>query len=128
MTRVAPGRKRYSHFARKATAREVIEFLRTKGQVGYPLSTATDSQLGYSVMAYQSADVLFGAREGDGSISFELKERARPVWPEKQIGPTGQGGVLLALYRGDTRCSTVAARSWGALEGQSTWTAVVTGT
>ena len=38
------------------------------GQVGYPASMATDAQLGYSVTAYQSADILFGSREGRGSI------------------------------------------------------------
>ena len=44
----------------KAGFREVMEALRSPGQPGCPPSVATDTQLGFSVMAYQSAEVLFG--------------------------------------------------------------------
>ena len=49
---------------RKAAFREVMDVLRYKGKVGYPPSVATDAQLGFSAMAYQYAEVLFGQREG----------------------------------------------------------------
>ena len=38
---------------RRAGFREVLEFLRPPGQVGYPPNVATDAQSGFSVMAYQ---------------------------------------------------------------------------
>ena len=53
---------------REAGFREVVEGLRCPGQAGYPPSVATDAQLGFSVMAYQSAEVLFDRCEGDGHI------------------------------------------------------------
>ena len=43
---------------RKAGFREVMEVLRRPGQVGYPPNVATDAQLGFSVMASQSAEVF----------------------------------------------------------------------
>ena len=52
---------------RKAPAREKMEFLKAKGQVGYQPSITTDAQLGNSEMANQSAEILLGFRKGDGS-------------------------------------------------------------
>ena len=46
--------------------REVMEVLRSPGQVGNPPSIATNAHLGFPVMAYQSAEVLFGRCEGHG--------------------------------------------------------------
>ena len=46
--------------------------IRNPGQVGYPLREATDAQLGFSVVAYQSAELLFDRREGNGRISVRL--------------------------------------------------------
>ena len=43
----------------KAGFHEVAEVVRRKGKLGYPPSVATDSQLGYSVAAHQSAELLF---------------------------------------------------------------------
>ena len=40
--------------------------LRSTGHVGYPPSVATDSQLGFSAMAYQSAEVLYDRCQGGG--------------------------------------------------------------
>ena len=37
---------------RKAAFREVTEVLRSKGQLGFPPSVATEAHLGFSVMAY----------------------------------------------------------------------------
>ena len=53
---------------RMAGFREVAVALRCEGQVGSPPSVATDAQSGYSFMAYQSAELLFGRREGSGLI------------------------------------------------------------
>ena len=44
--------------------REVMEAIRCKGQAGYPPSVAIDALLGFSAMAYQSAKLPFGRREG----------------------------------------------------------------
>ena len=44
---------------RKTSVREVIESLLAMGQAGYLPGIATDAQLGFLVMAYQSADCLF---------------------------------------------------------------------
>ena len=54
---------------RGAGFREVMEVLRGPGKAGYPPSLATDSQLGFSVMAYRLAELLFGRCGGDGHIS-----------------------------------------------------------
>ena len=45
-----------------------MKFLGAERQAGYPSINATDAQRGNSAMAYHSADVLSGSREGDGSI------------------------------------------------------------
>ena len=45
-----------------------MEFLRAKGQVGYPPAIWTDAQSGYPVMARQSPGILFDVCGGDGSI------------------------------------------------------------
>ena len=50
---------------RTAGFREVMGVLRSPGQVGYLPIIATDAQLGFSVMARQSAEVLFDPHEGD---------------------------------------------------------------
>ena len=52
--------------------REVMEVLRSPGQVGYPPSVATDARLGSPVTAYQSAEVLLGRCEGQGGILARL--------------------------------------------------------
>ena len=49
---------------RMAGYREVMEAIRCKGQAGYPPSVAIDALLGFSAMAYQSAKLPFGRREG----------------------------------------------------------------
>ena len=53
---------------RKAAVREVMKVLRARGQVGSRPSVATDAQLRFSVMAYQSASMLFVSRDGDFAI------------------------------------------------------------
>ena len=57
---------------RKAEFREVVKAPRRPGQVGYPLSVAADAHLGFSVMAYQSAEVLFDRCEGVGHCLVRL--------------------------------------------------------
>ena len=57
---------------RKAGFREVLEVLRGPVKGGYPPSVATDAHLGFSVMAYRSAEVLFGRCEGQGRILVRL--------------------------------------------------------
>ena len=61
--------------------REVMALLQEKGQMGYPPPIATDARLGYAVMAHQSAEILSGPCEGDGSILVRLEgscSRAHP--------------------------------------------------
>ena len=53
---------------RKTGFRKVMEALRRKGQVGYPPSVATDAQLEFSSMAYQSAGLPLGRCDGGGHI------------------------------------------------------------
>ena len=55
--------------AQEAVAREVMEFSRAKGRAGNPPSITTGAQLGYSLMAYHSTEILFGFCDGHGSIS-----------------------------------------------------------
>ena len=62
---------------RKAGFREVVEILRRPGQVGRPPDVATEAQLGFSAMAYQLAEALFGAAAGAGALWRELRDRAR---------------------------------------------------
>ena len=45
--------------ARRANVRECLQVLENPDQLGYPGTILSDSQLGYSVYAYQSAEVLF---------------------------------------------------------------------
>ena len=45
---------------RKASAREVLQVLENPNQKGYPGTVNADACLGFSVYAYQSAEVLFG--------------------------------------------------------------------
>ena len=49
-----------------------MEVLRSPGQAGYPPSVATDALLGFSVMAYQSAEALIGRCEVPGGILVRL--------------------------------------------------------
>ena len=51
---------------RKAGNHEVAEVLRSRGQAGHPPSVATDAQLGFTVTAYQTAEVLFSRCGGGG--------------------------------------------------------------
>ena len=80
---------------RKAGSREMVVVLRSPGQAGYPPSIATDAHLGFLVMAYQSAEVLFDRCEGQGCIHL------RPGPPREHEGrhhPTGGGRKLALLY------------------------------
>ena len=52
--------------------RDVMGVLRRQGLAGFPPSVATDAHLGFSVMAYQKAEALFGRCEGQGSILARL--------------------------------------------------------
>ena len=49
--------------ARKASTREIIRFLEDSLQLGYPAPMSTDASLGFSVMAYQSWDIVHGRCE-----------------------------------------------------------------
>ena len=65
---------------KKAVLREVRGVLRSKRHVGYPPSVATDAQLGFSVMARQYAEVLFGRCYGNSYIPVRkdgTRSRAR---------------------------------------------------
>ena len=55
---------------RRASFREEMEF---------PPNIATDAQPGYSAVAYQSADILFGSREGDCSILVRIEDTCTPA-------------------------------------------------
>ena len=57
-------------FGNQASAKS--GFLRSPGQAGYPPSVAADAHLGFSVMAYQSAEVLFGRCLGQGSVPVRV--------------------------------------------------------
>ena len=46
----------------------MMEAPRSPGHVGYPPSVAADAHQGLSAVAYQSAELLFGRCEGQGSI------------------------------------------------------------
>ena len=64
-----------------ASVREVILFPKGKGQAVCPPAVSTDAQPGYSVMVRQSAEILYGSCQGDGSILVHLEgssTRARP--------------------------------------------------
>ena len=63
---------------RRAGLREVMGVFRSTEQAGYPPSVATSAQLGLSVMAYQSAELLFGRCGGVGHILLRFEgSRAR---------------------------------------------------
>ena len=57
-----------------------MEFLRAKGQVGYPPTIPTDAQLGYAVIAYHSDDILFDICGEDGS-RLVRQEDTCTTWP-----------------------------------------------
>lgn len=97
---------------RWAAAREVMVAHQAKGQVGYPPSIATDAQLGFSVLAYQSAAVLFGLRKGIPAFPLDSKAHADgPIlgggvyWPSepKWDGVCAARGPPTSRYPGDTR-------------------------
>ena len=70
---------------REASARGVMEFLRGRGQIGYPPRVAAGAQLRYSAMEYQIHEILFGSCGGDGSIMVQREgfcARAR-IWGQK---------------------------------------------
>ena len=50
----------------------MVEAPRCPGQVGYPPSVAADAQLGFSVMAYQLAELPSGRCDGGGHIWARL--------------------------------------------------------
>ena len=61
----------------------MVKVLRSPGQVGNPPNVATDARLGYSVKAYQAAEVVWplrGAREPPRALGGNL----RPGPPGKQ--------------------------------------------
>ena len=57
---------------RKAGFGEVMEVLRGPGRAGYPPSVPTDAQLGFSVAAYQLAEMLVERCEGDGRVLVRI--------------------------------------------------------
>ena len=75
--------------ARKEAAREVP----AKGQVGYPPGVTADAQLGYSVMAYQNAAILFGLCEGDSSILVRLAGTCATAHPRGRAELTRRANV-----------------------------------
>ena len=59
-----------------------MEFPGAKGQVGCPPTFKTGAQLGFSAMAYQSAEIPLSYRGGDGSSLVRAEGsrlRAHPV-------------------------------------------------
>ena len=85
---------------RKAGFCEVVGVLRCPVQVGYPPRIATEALLGFSFMAYQSAEVLFDRCEGDGHILVRLTgtcTRARQG---------GQGKLTKRAKVGNCSCCT----------------------
>ena len=95
---------------RKAGFREVAGVLRFPGQVGYPPGVATDAQVGFSVMAYQSAEMLFGRREEDGYISVRLQGACARAHQGGQKGDMTQRAKV-GYCPCCTRPTHVAARS-----------------
>ena len=53
---------------RLSSARETLPFLASFQQVGIPAVANTDAQLGNSVYAYQSGEILFGHLGADSHI------------------------------------------------------------
>ena len=114
----------------KAGSRELMEALRRPGQVRYPPSVATDFQLGFSVAAYQSAEVPFDRRSGDGRIlvSRGISRTGPQARSKRRHDPTGEGG-LLPLLRPPQQCGgAVALPGRVALRAQGTWNPIVGGT
>ena len=60
----------------QVSPRELLTFLRTPDQVGYPGTLDTDACVGLSVMAYQAWEILYGYR---GAASFNLVRLSSPV-------------------------------------------------
>ena len=54
--------------ARKASAREIIEFLRARGKVGFPPTISAAAHLGHLLMAYRSREIPLGNYGGDCSL------------------------------------------------------------
>ena len=71
---------------RKVNWRELKAYLQSSNQIGMPCTAATDSQLGWSVYAFQSPEILFahcdGAKdilvliEGDVSKGYQAPKNA----------------------------------------------------
>ena len=82
-----------------------MEALRRPGRVGYPPSVATDAQLGFSLMAYQPAEVFFGRFEGDG------RSLARITGSRARAHQGGQNGDMIGRAKaGYCSCCTRPAR------------------
>ena len=91
--------------ARQATGRKVTAFLKTDGQVGHPTSISTDAQLGNSVMANQSAGILFGSCKGDGSTRVRLEGSCMRAHPSAKHEPPRRAKV------GNCPCCATATHS-----------------
>ena len=86
---------------RKGAVREVMEVFRAKGQVGYLPSVATDAQLSFSAMTYQSAAILSGRATGIPLSSLDSKARARGPTPGGGMTwPSGPKWVIIRAARG----------------------------
>ena len=48
------------HALRRTTPREILEFLRARYLIGFPVSRHTDACLGHNTMGYQSWEVAYG--------------------------------------------------------------------
>ena len=100
---------------RQAGHREVAEVIRSPGQVGYPPSVATDAQLGFPVMAYQSAELLSGRCEGDGNILARLvgaRARAQKANNHVDVAQRAKVGFCLCCSK-PTHVAAPVRRSVG---------------
>ena len=115
---------------RRAGSREVAYALRCGGQVEYPPSVAPDAKLGYSVLARQSAELLFGQREGSGEILVRLEgacARAHEAGKTTKVAQRAKVGELPAQtahpsdpYRAPSRFAVGGPSQYKA-RGDSLW-------
>ena len=87
----------------KASVREVMELPRARERVGFPPSTATDAQRGYSATAHQSAEIPLWPCHGAGSVSVRIGgSPARAYYGPKseltQQGKVGNSRVAARLH------------------------------